>query len=116
MNVAEAARWLIHTQAFDPAGTNTGSGRGADQSGNPAHRTQIARFLSVDEPLPLYSSSGNNCVGGQSRGRIHSGSMWAGFSSQSNVRLFHAWGFSNQASLPLNIASPKSVCSPLNIA
>ena len=70
----------------------------------------------MDEPLPLYSSSGNNCVGGQSRGRIHSGSMWAGFSSQSNVTLFHAWGFSNQASLPLNIARPKSVHSPLNLA
>jgi hypothetical protein len=112
MNVTEAAPWLIHTQAFDPAGTNTGSGRVADQSGNPAHRTQIARFLSVDEPLPLYSSSGNNCVGGQSRGRIHSGSMWAGFSSQSNVTLFHAWGFSNQASLPLNLAPPKSQTRP----
>ena len=59
MNVTKAAPWLIHTQPFDPAGTNIGSGRVADQSGNPAHRTQIARFLSVDEPLPLYSSSGN---------------------------------------------------------
>jgi CRISPR-associated protein Cse1 (CRISPR_cse1) len=61
INVTEAAPWLIHTQAFDPAGTNTGSGRVADQSGNPAHRTQIARFLSVDEPeMKLNRENGTN--------------------------------------------------------
>ena len=34
MNAAEAARWLIHTQAFDPAGTKTGVVDGGSRYGS----------------------------------------------------------------------------------
>src|SRR6478609_4408589 len=66
------------------------------------------------DPLPLDLSKDAR-VGGHLRGRIHAG-ISASFSSQSNVRLFHARGFSNEASLPLNVAWQKSVDLPLNAA